>query len=365
LIHFYKRLVLATAPDHTQDMKGLFPLLPLLLHADADSPDIRTEREANSIHISPHSAHHPLPTRPGVYPYHPSYPPYHPPPPPPPHHTEPIYGHHPSHNCTVEDEVLKAEICAPTYTSSCGPFKVKGTKLGEREQCVSVTRTICTNAKETRDVEVCLVDYQDRKQTVTATSVGVKFEKACEKQMVTVCQPQPSYGAGSYHSVQHCKEVGQETCYNVPTLQPEQIQVEIVLPEPVEKCQTRSVIVPTVECEDVTDKRCVNLPSVEEVEVEAQACVPVVAKPKCDKVELVLPKQVCRELLYGYAEKPVHTYKHSDTPAVIKHPDNHPVIIKHSSKIRYGPKLPKPAPASEAPAVVEKIPDTYTVTTSE
>ena len=47
---------------------------------------------------------------------------------------------------------------------------------------------------------------------------------------------------------------------------------------------TRSVIVPTVECEDVTDKRCVNLPSVEEVEVEAQACVPVVAKPKCDKV---------------------------------------------------------------------------------
>ena len=92
---------------------------------------------------------------------------------------------------------------------------------------------------ETKDVEVCLVDYQDRKQTVTATSVGVKFEKACEKQMVTVCQPQPSYGAGSYHSVQHCKEVGQETCYNVPTLQPEQIQVEIVLPEPVEKCQTR------------------------------------------------------------------------------------------------------------------------------
>ena len=47
---------------------------------------------------------------------------------------------------------------------------------------------------------------------------------------------------------------------------------------------TRSVIVPTVECEDVTDKRCVNLPSVEESDSEAQACVPVVANPKCDKV---------------------------------------------------------------------------------
>ena len=34
----------------------------------------------------------------------------------------------------------------------------------------------------------------------------MKFEKQCEKQMVTVCQPQPSYGP-SYHSVQHCKEV--------------------------------------------------------------------------------------------------------------------------------------------------------------
>ena len=46
----------------------------------------------------------------------------------------------------------------------------------------------------------------------------------------------------------------------------------------------RSVIVPTVECEDVTDKRCVKLPSVEETDEEAQACVPVVDKPKCDKV---------------------------------------------------------------------------------
>ena len=46
----------------------------------------------------------------------------------------------------------------------------------------------------------------------------------------------------------------------------------------------RSVIVPLVECEDVTDKRCVKLPSVEETELDAIACTPVVDKPKCDKV---------------------------------------------------------------------------------
>ena len=99
------------------------------------------------------------------------------------------------------------------------------------------------NNAESQPVEVCLIEFQDRKQSVTATTVEVKFAKACEKQMVTVCQPQPSYGSPtspySYHSIQHCKEVGQETCYNIPTLESKQIQVEITLPEPVQKCQTR------------------------------------------------------------------------------------------------------------------------------
>ena len=35
-------------------------------------------------------------------------------------------------------QVLTAEICTPTYTTSCGPVSVKGTKLGEREQCVEI-----------------------------------------------------------------------------------------------------------------------------------------------------------------------------------------------------------------------------------
>ena len=90
-----------------------------------------------------------------------------------------------------------------------------------------------------------MVEYEDKKQDVTATTVEVKFAKACEKQMVTVCQPQPqpSYGSPpspySCHTVKHCKEVGQETCYNIPKLESKEIPVEITLPEPVQKCQTR------------------------------------------------------------------------------------------------------------------------------
>ena len=42
---------------------------------------------------------------------------------------------------------------------------------------------------------------------VEAVSTQVKFSKECDKQMVTVCQPQPAYSAGAYTTVQHCKEV--------------------------------------------------------------------------------------------------------------------------------------------------------------
>ena len=42
---------------------------------------------------------------------------------------------------------------------------------------------------------------------VEAVSTQVKFTKECDKQMVTVCQPQPAYSAGAYTTVQHCKEV--------------------------------------------------------------------------------------------------------------------------------------------------------------
>ena len=58
----------------------------------------------------------------------------------------PAYPRHPSHNCTVVDEVLQAEICRPSFTTACSPTTVRGSKLGEVEQCVPVTRTVCSQA---------------------------------------------------------------------------------------------------------------------------------------------------------------------------------------------------------------------------
>ena len=48
---------------------------------------------------------------------------------------------------------------------------------------------------------------------VEAVSTQVKFTKECDKQMVTVCQPQPAYSAGAYTTVQHCKEVRVSTLH--------------------------------------------------------------------------------------------------------------------------------------------------------
>merc|ERR1711971_771427 len=100
------------------------------------------------------------------------------------------------------------------------------------------------------------------------------------------------------------------------------VQVEITLPEPVQRYQRRQVVIPTIQCEDLSERSCVKLPNAEETTLDVTACIPVVDKPKCDKVELVLPKQICRELLYGYAEKPVQHHQY--------HPKHHPRPPQHA-----------------------------------
>ena len=82
-------------------------------------------------------------------------------------------------------------------------------------------------------MEICSFSYDRKEQTATAKTVEVEFKQECEKQMVTVCQPAtypapaPAYGQNPYGGYgppppqeygvyQQCKEVAQETCYNVP-----------------------------------------------------------------------------------------------------------------------------------------------------
>ena len=51
----------------------------------------------------------------------------------------------------------------------------------------------------------------------------------------------------------------------------------------------RQVVIPTIQCEDLRERSCVKLPNAEETTLDVTACVPVVDKPKCDKVRQTNP----------------------------------------------------------------------------
>jgi len=228
---------------------------------------------------------------------------------------QPSYGYeHPKHNCSVQDVVEAAEVCTPTLVTECNPVELSRKNVIDREQCYPVTRTVCTESIEEIDNEVCTYSYQPKTEATTAKTVEVSFEKKCETQMVTVCQPQ-QYGYGHGHGGyghNYCKEVAQETCYNVPVVTVVEPPVEVVYPEPIKTCVNKPISLPRISCEDLTEERCITVPEVETVSETLEKCVTVLGEPACQAVELTLPKQVCVEIVYGFAHD---APKHEPAPA--------------------------------------------------
>ncbi|XP_023328541.1 protein piccolo [Eurytemora carolleeae] len=228
------------------------------------------------------------------------------------------YEESPTHNCTVQDEKLTAEVCTPSFISSCEPVTLQGTRIGETDKCLTITRTVCTQTTEEAMVNLCSIKYESKPRTAEGTLVEVGFEKECNKQMVTVCEPTyPRHHGYSYQqgSYQHCKEIAQETCYNIPSVHPKPTQVEVQVPEPVQDCGPRKVVLPSIECEDITEEKCVSVPAIEPADVQAEQCTVQIGPPECNPIELILPKQVCVELVYGHASKPVHPAQPSYSPS--------------------------------------------------
>merc|ERR1712106_235019 len=149
---------------------------------------------------------------------------------------QPHYGYEkPKHNCSVVDVVEPAEVCTPAFETVCENIEVPTKIIVDMEQCYPVTRTVCTESVSVIDNEICTYSYQQKTEGTTAKTVEVPYKKVCDTQMVTVCQPTPGYG---YHSYGHnyCKEVSQETCYNVPVVTPVEPAVEVAYPEPIKTC---------------------------------------------------------------------------------------------------------------------------------
>merc|ERR1739848_591931 len=144
-----------------------------------------------------------------------------------------------------------------------------------------------------------------------AKTVEVTFEKQEKVQMVTVCQPGHQGYGGDGHSYGHnyCKEVAQTTAYNIPVVTP------VDVPAPVKTCFDKPINLPVVTCADISEERTIQVPSVVDSEVTVAKCVAGLGAPACQKVELTLPKQVCVELVYGYAHEPAPAPAYPAAPA--------------------------------------------------
>ena len=77
--------------------------------------------------------------------------------------------------------------------------------------------------------------------------------------MVTVCQPNAGY---DYHAYGHnyCKEVAQETCYNVPVFTVVEPTVDVIYPESIKTCVNKPIDVFRISCEDLAEEKCITVP---------------------------------------------------------------------------------------------------------
>merc|ERR1712018_795119 len=237
-------------------------------------------------------------------------------------HPAPAYGHHapayggygyeePKHNCTVRDVTEVAEVCTPALETVCNDVELAIKIIVDEEFTYTVTRTVCTEEIQEIDNEVCTYHYEQTTEATTAKTVEVTFEKQTDVQMVTVCQPghhgYGGYGHGGYgHN--YCKEVAQTTAYNVPVVTPVDIPVTVAYPTPEKTCVDKPISLPVVQCDTIQEERTIQVPTVEGSEVTVQKCTAGLGEPDCQKVELTLPKQVCVELVYGYAHEPAPAY---------------------------------------------------------
>jgi len=258
-------------------------------------------------------------------------------------HPAPAYGHHapapaygyeqPKHNCSVVDVVEKAEVCTPTLAKACAPVTLPIKLIVSKEQCYPVTRTVCVESIEIIENEVCTYGYEAvGEQTAKveghgsdAKTVTVEFNEVSKTQMVTVCAPQPApYGGyghnGGYgqqgYGHQYCNEVAQTTQYNVPAVPVIDVDVNVIYPAPVKTCVDKPISLPRVTCGDITEEKCIQVPEIEISSVDVEKCVYALGAPACIEVELTLPKQVCVELVYGYAHE---EKEHAPAPAPAYH----------------------------------------------
>ena len=92
------------------------------------------------------------------------------------------------------------EVCVPTFTTDCAKEDVSnGVLIQHRENCYSVTKTVCTEGHDIEDMEVCATRLNLISVEAEAKVVSAVWSEKCEVERS--CEP-----TKGYHGGQHCAQ---------------------------------------------------------------------------------------------------------------------------------------------------------------
>jgi len=194
--------------------------------------------------------------------------------------------------CTVNHLDQRGEVCVPTFTTDCVKEDLSnGVVIQHRENCYPVTKTVCTEDHEIEDMEVCATRLNLISLEAEAKVVSAVWTEKCEAEKT--CVPSPGYHPGHPgHHGQHCTV--RHVCEQSPSLLPLSKVVSVKLPQPVETCLIKQVLLPRIKCQQVTETRCSMAASTQPAApVKMDKCSVEVDDLQCTELLLQLPRQVC------------------------------------------------------------------------
>jgi len=194
--------------------------------------------------------------------------------------------------CAIDYVEKEAEVCVPTFKTDCQKEDMKnGLVIKQEEECYQVTKTVCTETEEIVDQEVCAYSFNLVPVETEAKLVDVKWEKSCSDDTVCV---NPHHTPGGYAAPTHCIEEYRHVCHLSPVLYPVIKKVVIKLPQPVETCINKQVLLPRLECDQVHERRCMLAPRTHPgPTIKLDKCEVVVGDQACSNTILQLPRQGC------------------------------------------------------------------------
>lgn len=263
-------------------------------HAPAQSHHVKPQPFVHRAQTS--SYHAPAPS------YHaPAQPAYHPPAQPAYHAPAPSYhaprAHGPAaanygEKCVLDYVEKSVEVCVPTLETECDQEDGgQGVELHQDEDCHDVVRTVCVERHTVVDNEVCAYSYTLKPVVTEAKLVEAHWEKVCHEDVICL---NPHHQASSYGAPAYCHEEIHEACHLEPHLVPVIRPVTISLPQPVEVCINKQIVLPYIECTKVKDRACMLVPRADKgYKTQIDKCQVVLGEPACQETLLQLPRQAC------------------------------------------------------------------------